>query len=62
MSMASLCKDLLHEPVMKTRAKSFPVAVDAAVFKSVSLREEDMVVPADVALAVIASSGFEMQL
>lgn len=45
---------------MKTRATSFPVAVDAAVFKSVSLREEAMVVPAEVALAVIASSGFKM--
>jgi hypothetical protein len=46
------------QPVMKTNATSFPDAAFAAALRSVSLREDDMVVP-DPALAVIATRGLE---
>lgn len=43
---------------MNTRATDFPAAVLAAVFKSVSLREEDTVVESEAALLCIASKGY----
>ncbi|KAG5324478.1 hypothetical protein C0989_011810, partial [Termitomyces sp. Mn162] len=50
-----------NEPVMKTIATSFSSTALAAALKSVSLKEEDIVVPVTLALAVIASSGLEEQ-
>lgn len=44
---------------MKTSATSFPDAAFAAAFKSVSLKDEEIVVP-DPALAVIAAKGWQM--
>lgn len=44
---------------MKTSATSFPDAAFAAAFRSVSLKDEEMVVP-DPALAVIAAKGWRM--
>lgn len=46
-------------PVMNTIAKSFPAATEAAVLRSVSLREEEIVVLSDAALDVIADRGYE---
>jgi len=44
---------------MNTKAAVFPAATVAAVFKSLSLRDEEIVVPSVFALAVIAERGSE---
>lgn len=45
-------------PVINTNATSFPEAAVAAAFKSVSLKEEAMVVPSVRALVLMASRGY----
>ena len=48
---------MVNKPVIKTKATSFPAAALAALFKSESLSDEEIVDLSCAALVVIADNG-----